>query len=390
MVVRRHLIFFILCFFGFSNLFSQSFTYLKAVARPGETVYSFLDWYALESSTCNIEQFKKINKLSSAIHLKSNQVYLLPIYVCTYNGKSIRSTINIKDYDKAVDIKDYNEEVKKNGLRVNHYETSRILWVPFDALNCPKSKLPLRGRYAIFGKGQEKVYLKSQSLAGAVFYIISGHGGPDPGTIGKRNKQNLCEDEYAYDIALRLAKNLLAHKATAYLIVRDENDGIRNQTILVCDKDEYYWNNVPISSAQLERLKKRTDIVNKLYSDNKNKNVYYQRLLSIHIDSYGRDVNKDMYFNYKTDDSKSKNLANALQTTIQSKYKKHQKNRIYSGNTSERSLYILDNSNVASVLMELGNIKNTEDQIRLILPANRQAIADWLCEGLIKDFKNNK
>ena len=41
-----------------------------------------------------------------------------------------------------------------------------------------------------------------------------------------------AEDEYAYDITLRLAKELLAHGAEVYIIIQDENDGIRDDFVL--------------------------------------------------------------------------------------------------------------------------------------------------------------
>ena len=61
----------------------------------------------------------------------------------------------------------------------------------------------------LFGKQLADVKVTSNRLAGACFYVVSGHGGPDPGAIGKVGKYELHEDEYAYDIALRLARNLM-------------------------------------------------------------------------------------------------------------------------------------------------------------------------------------
>jgi N-acetylmuramoyl-L-alanine amidase len=40
--------------------------------------------------------------------------------------------------------------------------------------------------------------------------------------------------------------------------------------------------------------------------------------------------------------------------------------------------------------LELGNIKNDLDQIRFIKYQNRQAIADWLTDGCIIDYKMSK
>ena len=43
-----------------------------------------------------------------------------------------------------------------------------------------------------------------------------------------------------------------------------------------------------------------------------------------------------------------------------------------------------------SVFVELGNIQNTFDQRRLVMDSNRQALAKWLMEGFLKDFKGRK
>jgi N-acetylmuramoyl-L-alanine amidase len=38
-----------------------------------------------------------------------------------------------------------------------------------------------------------------------------------------------------------------------------------------------------------------------------------------------------------------------------------------------------------AVFIELGNIRNPQDQKRFILEDNRQAVANWLTEGLMKE-----
>jgi len=47
-------------------------------------------------------------------------------------------------------------------------------------------------------------------------------------------------------------------------------------------------------------------------------------------------------------------------------------------------LHMLRQTETTSVYIELGNIRNQLDQDRLILENNRQALANWLCEGLIE------
>ena len=81
----------------------------------------------------------------------------------------------------------------------------------------PLSKPAANGKKTIneplFGKALADVKVTSGRLQGACFYVVSGHGGPDPGAIGKIGKIELHEDEYAYDIALRLARNLMQEGA---------------------------------------------------------------------------------------------------------------------------------------------------------------------------------
>ena len=74
--------------------------------------------------------------------------------------------------------------------------------------------------------------LYSTRLRGRVYYIVGGHGGPDPVAVGVCYGKSLCEDEYAYDITLRTARNLMTHGATVYIITRDPNDGIRDEVSL--------------------------------------------------------------------------------------------------------------------------------------------------------------
>jgi N-acetylmuramoyl-L-alanine amidase len=45
---------------------------------------------------------------------------------------------------------------------------------------------------------------------------------------------------------------------------------------------------------------------------------------------------------------------------------------------------MLKNTNPPAVYVELANIRNSTDQKRITKVGNREALADWLYEGLIK------
>ena len=243
-------------------------------------------------------------------------------------------------------------------------------------------------RERLFGRKLADVEVTSNRLQGACFYVVSGHGGPDPGAIGKVGKYELHEDEYAYDIALRLARNLMQEGAEVRIIIQDAKDGIRDDSYLSNSKRETCMGE-PIPLNQVQRLQQRCDKINALYRKDR-KNYSYCRAIFIHIDSRSKGKQTDVFFYYSNKKGESKRLANNMKDTFESKYDKHQPNRGFSGTVSGRNLYVLSHTTPASVFVELGNIQNTFDQRRLVMNSNRQALAKWLMEGFLKDYKEKK
>ncbi len=242
--------------------------------------------------------------------------------------------------------------------------------------------------YPIFGSKYEHVPVIDQQLDGAVYYLVSGHGGPDPGAMGNYGNYTLSEDEYAYDVTLRLARNLISHGATVFMIIQDKDNGIRDEAILRMDKHEKTIANENLPIGQKERLKQRTDEINKLYYQNKGA---FQRLIAIHIDSRTRGQNIDVFFYHHQNSQRGKNLAGEIHEVFKLKYARHQPGRSYHGTVSSRSgLYLVKNTLPPVVYIELGNIKNYRDQLRFVISDNRQALANWIELGIINDFKNSK
>ncbi|QIA08930.1 N-acetylmuramoyl-L-alanine amidase family protein [Draconibacterium halophilum] len=241
--------------------------------------------------------------------------------------------------------------------------------------------------YNIFGNNYADVEIESNDLKGAVYYIVGGHGGPDPGAVGKYNGQIVCEDEYAYDVSLRLARNLIAQGATVYLITRDKNDGIRDALNLKADKDEVCYPNLTIPLNQTRRLRQRTDAVNQLYKKHKGS---FQRMIALHIDSRSKRENIDIFFYHDRRSKTGEKASEILRNTIEAKYRENQPSRGYTGTVSSRNLYIVRNTWPTAIFIELGNMNHQRDVKRLVIPNNRQAVANWLTLGLKTDFKTNK
>lgn len=239
----------------------------------------------------------------------------------------------------------------------------------------------------LLGTAYSRVVLKDQKLSGAVFYLAPGHGGPDPGAIGQYGPHKLAEDEYAYDVTLRLARVLTEHGARIYLTVQDKNDGIRDNKVLKLDHDEVAYPHQPIPLNQVARLKQGTDAVNRLHRQHKGA---YQRMIAIHVDSRSRGQNIDVFFYHHEQSQSGKRLAKNIHQSFHSRYKRNQPGRSYLGNVSERgSLYVVRNSHPPSVFIELGNIQNEKDQRRFLIADNRQALANWIYEGILRDYRAN-
>jgi N-acetylmuramoyl-L-alanine amidase len=366
--------------------FSMKSEYLRVQARKGDGVNTLLVRYDLTPLDKYAKEFRKLNRgqLDKRGGLKLGTKYRLPVRIYKYNGKNIRSTIGISDYDKAKGIQHYNESMHKAGLKASDFRKDNILWVPVFGFHVFKAE---KNVYPIFGKDFEDIEQIDDRLEGRVYYLVGGHGGPDPGAQGKRNGHTLCEDEYAYEVTIRLARRLLEHSATVYMIVRDSTDGIRTEQFLKCDRDEFYFGGDTIDVDQLTRLKKRVEIVNKLYDKNKKAGVKHQQLVAIHVDSRSVGKRIDIFFYHNAGSAKGKKLANIMQDKVRAKYNLAQPGRGYKGSVSSRGLYMLRKTKPVSVYIELGNIQNTLDQARFLKENNRQAMANWLCEALLQSAK---
>ncbi|MBK7094481.1 MAG: N-acetylmuramoyl-L-alanine amidase [Saprospiraceae bacterium] len=430
-------IYILIAIFVFLILFSSKAVnaqeYYEVKVGNGDGILSILRKYQLLDFSCNLDKFLEINNLKRESDLKLGKNYKLPLLIYKYNDISIRSTIDIKDLDAAIRIRDYNYTLLDKNLVKRKFEKSRELLVPYSEMNCRKnretdSKVTTEksattekgtedtikpekenkkqkdsiinvqyfkqpkgnglNRYVpLFGSKWATVPLEDNRLENRVFYILTGHGGPDPGAICTDSEPMLCEDEYAYDVSLRLARNLMQHGATVHVIVQDHNDGIRDERYLPCDNDEVTLDGIKIPISQKKRLKQRTNDVNNLYSFyNKKKNVKSQTLIEVHVDSRHSDQRIDVFFSYPKGSKPSEKLANNMQKTFAKKYSQHQSDRGYGGTSGQQNFYVINNSLPTAILVELANIKNSRDHERILNSFNRQALANWMFEAILDTY----
>lgn len=181
-------------------------------------------------------------------------------------------------------------------------------------------------------------------------------------------------------------RNLMEEGATVHMIIQDSKDGIRDERYLNNSNRETCMGQI-IPINQVKRLKQRSEKINSLNKQSKDK---YKRAVFIHLDSRSRKQQLDVFFYHGKNSAEGKRLAKTIRDTFDDHYNKHQPNRGFSGTVSTRNLYVLDNSTPISIFAELGNIQNTFDQRRFLAPDNRQALANWMCRGFIKDYKTGK
>jgi len=320
---------------------SLSFSQEKDTPRKGEGIHSFLK----RNNRTDAKQYDEFirlnkNKLGKSNSLIQGRAYLLPPLTAAIPQKK--------------------EEIKEKGKT---------------------------GIQPLFGEKYKNYEIKDDKLAGACFYLVSGHGGPDPGAIAKVDGHELHEAEYAYDIILRLALSLLEHGATVHVIIQNQTAGIRDDKYLNNSRNQTCMGKeIPLS--QIGRLKQETNEINRISFKTKNK---YQRAIFIHLDSRSKNKQLDVFFYYQNgrqNKTQSLKLAETMRKTFQSLYDKHQPDRGFSGTVSTRPLYVLRNTTPVSLFVELANMQNENDQKRFMPGSNRQALANWLCAGFINDYQS--
>ena len=397
--MRWFSLFLIFSFLYTHDLLGDSPYFFSTKAKPGDGITVLLNRYDLDEYKCNIEKFLELNSLELNDQLFEGKEYKLPVMIYDYNGRSIRTTLGIQDMEKAKRIANYNRIVLNRKLRQSDYESSKILWVPYHELNCaeevsapaaiqvgeektiPSAKTEW---IEIFGKEYGQISHKSEKLKGKVFYISAGHGGPDPGAVAKMGGRSICEDEYAYDVSLRLARNLMENGAKVHIVIQDGNDGIRNDDILVCDQDEKTLGTETIPINQLARLQQRTEAINALYGKYAKAGIKEQVLVCIHVDSRSESHRQDVFFYHFEHTKSGTQLAQTMLNVFEEKYAKYRPGGEYQGTVSCRNLYMLRVPYPTTLYVELANIKNEYDRKRILPSTNRQALANWLYEGLAK------
>ncbi|MEZ4386402.1 MAG: N-acetylmuramoyl-L-alanine amidase [Candidatus Krumholzibacteriia bacterium] len=351
------------------------YDHVLARAEAGQSVADLLGRYALDGR--QLSAFAQLNGLprpDGTAALAAGRLYRLPVHIRPYAGPTIRQALSVSA-ESAWRIGAYNRTLADRGLKPQPWD-DHVVWVPYELHENPA-----------FGRYYAQYEQVSDELRDCVFYLSPGHGGPDPGTSANREGERICEDEYAYDIALRLGRELARHGARVEMVLADE--GIRDTKFLTCDRDERFSDGTRISADQATRLQQRVDLVNRIDAG-LDPSMTHRRFLAIHIDfraDRDRRVDFDLYHHASSE--AGRRLAAILQATIERHYDARLGGRNFVGRivgqTEDADFYVIRETRMPAVLLELANINNELDQLKFIVIDSRQRIAEWLCEGLIAD-----
>lgn len=194
-----------------------------------------------------------------------------------------------------------------------------------------------------------------------VIVIDPGHGGVDPGAVGKLGKK---EDDINLEIALKL-RRLIEQTGGIAILIREEDKG------LYTEKSKTY------------RQKKNEDLRNRKIFVNKSEGDIF---ISIHLNSFPQSKYYGAQTFYKKGCENSKILATIIQEELRNVLDKNNK-RVPQ---DRDNIYLLREVNIPSVLIECGFISNPNEE-RLLSDSKYQEKIAWaIYIGIMRYFKEVK
>ena len=228
-------------------------------------------------------------------------------------------------------------------------------------------------------------------LRGWRIVIDPGHGGLDPGAIvanrdGVNRSVYVVEDEYVYDVAMRLYERLRLLGADVGLTLLSPNhlirENLRASVTFVHERNEVYNDegvnrkNSDLVRPRSANLAQRVQIANRFYRGAPKRKTLF---ISIHADnSPGRPKGPlAIYLKRKGKiDRTSRKFAQVMQRALSQPDMPAQ--------IQGRSLMVLRNNRAhAEILVETHNVHDKGDAYRLRFHKNRKAAAEKIVKGVL-------
>ncbi len=211
--------------------------------------------------------------------------------------------------------------------------------------------------------------------------IDPGHGGDDPGCIGKKG---LMEKHVTLDVARRL-KTLLSQKNEIDVILTRESDifiPLENRTVIANQKQADLYVSI---HANASRNKKRSGVMSFYLNFSNDPTVTEiaarENATSSKNISDMTEIIKKIIQNSKIDESQD--LAVKIQDHLVKNLSQKYKNVHNLGVKGAPFWVLIGVEEVPSVLVEVSYLSNLQEESRLKKPEYRQQIAQGLYEGII-------
>ncbi|MEK7464742.1 MAG: N-acetylmuramoyl-L-alanine amidase [Patescibacteria group bacterium] len=225
---------------------------------------------------------------------------------------------------------------------------------------------------------------KKGSLYGWVVVVDPGHGGADPGSSRILRGERVTENEYVYDVSLRVQRLIRERQGLALLTTKN-GGGEQNASpskIVVDRRDERFALDGTLVRAGKSGLSKRVEFGNQV---SRRYPKHRQAWISIHFDVVGSSSDVQG-IRIISADSSSRFVA-ALESTFRRVGRLREKHPVVeSGDDAHgiRNLYVLRSVNRIKdrVLIELGNFLNDDDLWRIRNPEVRELYAKEIASAL--------
>ena len=188
-----------------------------------------------------------------------------------------------------------------------------------------------------------------------IIVIDAGHGGEDPGAISADGKY---EKDLNLQIALELGEQLYSKGFTV----------VYTRTT---DKMLY------LPEENIKGMRKLSDLKNRCKIANQYDNAI---MISIHMNSFGSSEYSGLQVYYDENNDDSRMLANCIQTSTKNNLQANNTRQIKSG----KNLYLLDNSENLSVLIECGFLSNAAECKKLSQKEYQKQLSFAIVCGIIE------
>jgi len=205
---------------------------------------------------------------------------------------------------------------------------------------------------------QEAVPTMVLPVTNKVIVLDPGHGGIDPGAIGKSGTK---EKDVNLDIVLKI-QGLLEQSGCITQLTRAVDESIHD-----------------INSSR----RKNSDLKNrKIIADTSQANAF----ISVHLNSFPQSRYKGVQSFYPKESEQGKLLAVNIQKELKTTLGINDNREAL----AIRDIYILKNTSIPSVIVECGFLSNPEEETRLASEKYREKIAWGIYLGIMRFFEEGK